>query len=87
MSLEALDNAHEIENKNPLDETQELLESLSSYDENGNLISPSKKELENELKEKEAKSVNLDEELAKSCKFDVYSDVLRHFSPNGHPTK
>ncbi|EJB73426.1 putative helicase/DNA methylase domain protein [Helicobacter pylori Hp A-16] len=56
MSLEALDNAHEIENKNPLDEAQELLESLSSYDENGNLIAPSKKELENELKEKEAKN-------------------------------
>nr|AUO31493.1 DNA methylase [Helicobacter pylori] len=78
VSLEVLDNAHGIENKNPLDETQELLESLSSYDENGNLIAPSKKELENELKEKEAKSVNLDEELAKSCSFDVYSDVLRH---------
>ncbi|MGL2562377.1 SNF2-related protein [Helicobacter pylori] len=56
VSLEALDNAHEIENKNPLDEAQELLESLSSYDENGNLIAPSKKELENELKEKEAKN-------------------------------
>ncbi|GAA7238287.1 hypothetical protein JP0169_05030 [Helicobacter pylori] len=78
VSLEAPDNAHEIENKNPLDEAQELLESLSSYDENGNLIAPSKKELENELKEKEAKSVNLDEELAKGCSFDVYSDVLRH---------
>ncbi|GAA7847774.1 hypothetical protein JP0246_14810 [Helicobacter pylori] len=61
VSLEALDNAHEIENKNPLDEAQELLESLSSYDENGNLIAPSKKELENELKERKAKSVNLDE--------------------------
>ncbi len=57
VSLEALDNAHGIENKNPLDEAQELLESLSSYDENGNLIAPSKKELENELKEKKAKSV------------------------------
>lgn len=78
VSLEALDNAHEIENTNPLDEAQELLESLSSYDENGNLIVPSKKELENELKEKNAKGVNLDEELAKGCKFDVYSDVLRH---------
>ncbi len=52
VSLEALDNAHETENKNPLDEAQELLESLSSYDEKGNLIAPSKKELENELKEK-----------------------------------
>ncbi|GAA8280190.1 hypothetical protein HpBT166_02240 [Helicobacter pylori] len=85
VSLEALDNAHEIENKNPLDEAQELLESLSSYDENGNLIAPSKKELENELKEKEAKSVNLDEELAKSCSFDVYSDVLRHLVQMGIP--
>ncbi|MGL2742355.1 SNF2-related protein [Helicobacter pylori] len=85
VSLEALDNAHEIENKNPLDEAQELLESLSSYDENGNLIAPSKKELENELKEKEAKSVNLDEELAKGCKFDVYSDVLRHLVQMGIP--
>ncbi|GAA9144669.1 hypothetical protein BTM351_07000 [Helicobacter pylori] len=85
VSLETLDNAHEIENKNPLDEAQELLESLSSYDENGNLIAPSKKELENELKEKEAKSVNLDEELAKSCKFDVYSDVLRHLVQMGIP--
>ncbi|WRB87964.1 DEAD/DEAH box helicase family protein [Helicobacter pylori] len=85
VSLEALDNAHEIENKNPLDETQELLESLSSYDEKGNLIAPSKKELENELKEKEAKSVNLDEELAKSCSFDVYSDVLRHLVQMGIP--
>ncbi|WRG38181.1 DEAD/DEAH box helicase family protein [Helicobacter pylori] len=85
VSLEALDNAHEIENKNPLDEAQELLESLSSYDEKGNLIAPSKKELENELKEKEAKSVNLDEELAKSCKFDVYSDVLRHLVQMGIP--
>ncbi|MGL2403621.1 SNF2-related protein [Helicobacter pylori] len=85
VSLEALDNAHEIENKNPLDETQELLESLSSYDENGNLIAPSKKELENELKEKEAKSVNLDEELAKGCSFDVYSDVLRHLVQMGIP--
>ncbi|GHS48376.1 hypothetical protein JP0126_10250 [Helicobacter pylori] len=46
MSLEVLDNAHGIENKNPLDEAQELLESLSSYDEKGNLIAPSKKELE-----------------------------------------
>ncbi|PDX23601.1 helicase [Helicobacter pylori] len=85
VSLEALDNAHGIENKNPLDEAQELLESLSSYDENGNLIAPSKKELENELKEKEAKSVNLDEELAKSCSFDVYSDVLRHLVQMGIP--
>ncbi len=85
VSLEALDNAHEIENKNPLDEAQELLESLSSYDENGNLIAPSKKELENELKEKEAKSINLDEELAKGCKFDVYSDVLRHLVQMGIP--
>ncbi|WP_238409918.1 SNF2-related protein [Helicobacter pylori] len=85
VSLEVLDNAHGIENKNPLDEAQELLESLSSYDENGNLIAPSKKELENELKEKEAKSVNLDEELAKSCSFDVYSDVLRHLVQMGIP--
>ncbi len=85
VSLEAPDNAHEIENKNPLDEAQELLESLSSYDENGNLIAPSKKELENELKEKEAKSVNLDEELAKGCSFDVYSDVLRHLVQMGIP--
>lgn len=85
VSLEALDSAHELENINPLDEAQELLESLSSYDENGNLIAPSKKELENELKEKEAKSVNLDEELAKSCKFDVYSDVLRHLVQMGIP--
>ncbi|MUU24733.1 helicase [Helicobacter pylori] len=85
VSLEALDNARETENKNLLDETQELLESLSSYDENGNLIAPSKKELENELKEKETKSVNLDEELAKSCKFDVYSDVLRHLVQMGIP--
>ncbi|WP_187910331.1 SNF2-related protein, partial [Helicobacter pylori] len=85
VSLEVVDNAHEIENKNPLDEAQELLESLSSYDENGNLIAPSKKELENELKEKEAKSVNLDEELAKGCSFDVYSDVLRHLVQMGIP--
>ncbi|MGL2898968.1 SNF2-related protein [Helicobacter pylori] len=85
VSLEVLDNAHETENKNPLDEAQELLESLSSYDENGNLIAPSKKELENELKEKEAKSVNLDEELAKGCSFDVYSDVLRHLVQMGIP--
>ncbi|RVZ49579.1 SNF2-related protein [Helicobacter pylori] len=85
VSLEVLDNAHGIENKNPLDETQELLESLSSYDEKGNLIAPSQKELENELKEKEAKSVNLDEELAKSCSFDVYSDVLRHLVQMGIP--
>ncbi|MFP6011185.1 SNF2-related protein, partial [Helicobacter pylori] len=85
VSLKALDNAHETENKNPLDEAQELLESLSSYDEKGNLIAPSKKELENELKEKEAKSVNLDEELAKSCSFDVYSDVLRHLVQMGIP--
>ncbi|WP_258220107.1 SNF2-related protein [Helicobacter pylori] len=85
VSLEVLDNAHGIENKNPLDEAQELLESLSSYDENGNLIAPSKKELENELKEKKAKSVNLDEELAKGCKFDVYSDVLRHLVQMGIP--
>ncbi|EJB74463.1 putative helicase/DNA methylase domain protein [Helicobacter pylori Hp A-26] len=85
VSSEVLDNAHETENKNPLDEAQELLESLSSYDENGNLIAPSKKELENELKEKEAKSVNLDEELAKSCSFDVYSDVLRHLVQMGIP--
>ncbi|WQS33912.1 RepB family plasmid replication initiator protein [Helicobacter pylori] len=85
VSLEALDNAHETENKNPLDEAQELLESLSSYDENGNLIAPSKKELENELKEKEAKSVNLDEEIAKGCSFDVYSDVLRHLVQMGIP--
>ncbi|WP_001169871.1 SNF2-related protein [Helicobacter pylori] len=85
VSLEVLDNAHETENKNPLDEAQELLESLSSYDENGNLIAPSKKELENELKEKEAKGVNLDEELAKGCKFDVYSDVLRHLVQMGIP--
>ncbi|MGL2644686.1 SNF2-related protein [Helicobacter pylori] len=85
VSLEAPDNAHEIENTNPLDEAQELLESLSSYDENGNLIAPSKKELENEFKEKEAKSVNLDEELAKGCKFDVYSDVLRHLVQMGIP--
>ncbi|MGL2587757.1 SNF2-related protein [Helicobacter pylori] len=85
VSLEVLDNAHETENKNPLDETQELLESLSSYDEKGNLIAPSKKELENELKEKEAKSVNLDEELAKGCSFDVYSDVLRHLVQMGIP--
>ncbi|GAA7965760.1 hypothetical protein COL8_06910 [Helicobacter pylori] len=85
VSLEALDNAHELEKQNPLDEAQELLESLSSYDENGNLIAPSKKELENELKEKEAKSVNLDEELAKGCSFDVYSDVLRHLVQMGIP--
>ncbi len=85
VSLEALDNAHELESTNPLDEAQELLESLSSYDENGNLIAPSKKELENELKEKEAKSVNLDEELAKGCSFDVYSDVLRHLVQMGIP--
>ncbi|GAA8267537.1 hypothetical protein HpDR19_09200 [Helicobacter pylori] len=85
VSLEALDNAHETENKNPLDEAQELLESLSSYDEKGNLIAPSKKELENELKEKKAKSVNLDEELAKGCSFDVYSDVLRHLVQMGIP--
>ncbi|MGL2844522.1 SNF2-related protein [Helicobacter pylori] len=85
VSLEALDNAHETENKNPLDEAQELLESLSSYDENGNLIAPSKKELENELKEKKAKSVNLDEEIAKGCLFDVYSDVLRHLVQMGIP--
>ncbi|WRA17176.1 DEAD/DEAH box helicase family protein [Helicobacter pylori] len=85
VSLEVLDSAHEIENTNPLDEAQELLESLSSYDEKGNLIAPSKKELENELKEKEAKSVNLDEELAKGCSFDVYSDVLRHLVQMGIP--
>ncbi|WRC13403.1 DEAD/DEAH box helicase family protein [Helicobacter pylori] len=85
VSLEALDNAHGIENKNPLDEAQELLESLSSYDENGNLIAPSKKELENELKEKAARSVNLDEEIAKGCSFDVYSDVLRHLVQMGIP--
>ncbi|WQV00925.1 DEAD/DEAH box helicase family protein [Helicobacter pylori] len=85
VSLEAPNSAHELENTNPLDETQELLESLSSYDENGNLIAPSKKELENELKEKEAKSVNLDEELAKGSKFDVYSDVLRHLVQMGIP--
>ncbi len=85
VSLEVLDNAHELENTNPLDEAQELLESLSSYDENGNLIAPSKKELENEFKEKEAKSVNLDEELAKGSKFDVYSDVLRHLVQMGIP--
>ncbi|GAA7959589.1 hypothetical protein COL6_06340 [Helicobacter pylori] len=85
VSLEALDNAHELESTNPLDEAQELLESLSSYDENGNLIAPSKKELENELKEKKAKSVNLDEELAKGCSFDVYSDVLRHLVQMGIP--
>ncbi|EJB31932.1 putative helicase/DNA methylase [Helicobacter pylori NQ4099] len=85
VSLEALDNDYGLENKNPLDEAQELLESLSSYDENGNLIAPSKKELENELKEKEAKSVNLDEELAKGCSFDVYSDVLRHLVQMGIP--
>ncbi|WQW40001.1 Eco57I restriction-modification methylase domain-containing protein [Helicobacter pylori] len=83
VSLEVLDNAHEIENTNPLDEAQELLESLSSYDEKGNLIAPSKQELENELKEKKAKGVNLDEELAKGCSFDVYSDVLRHLVQMG----
>ncbi|GAA9291297.1 hypothetical protein BTM426_02490 [Helicobacter pylori] len=73
---------------NSLEELKEQgleIESLSSYDENGNLIAPSKKELENELKEKEAKSVNLDEELAKSCSFDVYSDVLRHLVQMGIP--
>ncbi|WQU02294.1 DEAD/DEAH box helicase family protein [Helicobacter pylori] len=85
VSLEVLDNAHELESTNPLDEAQELLESLSSYDEKGNLIAPSKKELENELKEKKAKSVNLDEELAKGCSFDVYSDVLRHLVQMGIP--
>ncbi|OOC33018.1 SNF2-related protein [Helicobacter pylori] len=85
VSLEAPDNDHELEKQNPLDEAQELLESLSSYDENGNLIAPSKKELENELKEKEAKGVNLDEELAKGCSFDVYSDVLRHLVQMGIP--
>ncbi len=85
VSLEVLDSAHELENTNPLDEAQELLESLSSYDEKGNLIAPSKKELENELKEKKAKSVNLDEELAKGCSFDVYSDVLRHLVQMGIP--
>ncbi|PUD76215.1 SNF2-related protein [Helicobacter pylori] len=85
VSLEVLDNAYELESKNPPDEAQELLESLSSYDEKGNLIAPSKKELENELKEKEAKSVNLDEELAKGSKFDVYSDVLRHLVQMGIP--
>ncbi|MBH0233721.1 SNF2-related protein [Helicobacter pylori] len=85
VSLEVLDNNHELESTNPLDEAQELLESLSSYDENGNLIAPSKKELENELKEKKAKSVNLDEELAKGCSFDVYSDVLRHLVQMGIP--
>ncbi|RVY40046.1 SNF2-related protein [Helicobacter pylori] len=85
VSLEVLDNDHGIENKNPLDEAQELLESLSSYDENGNLIAPSKKELENELKEKKAKNVDLDEELAKGCSFDVYSDVLRHLVQMGIP--
>nr|AUO31219.1 DNA methylase [Helicobacter pylori]AUO31262.1 DNA methylase [Helicobacter pylori] len=85
VSLEVLDSDHGLENTNPLDEAQELLESLSSYDENGNLIAPSKKELENELKEKEAKSVNLDEELAKGCSFDVYSDVLRHLVQMGIP--
>ncbi|WP_241888979.1 SNF2-related protein [Helicobacter pylori] len=85
VSLEVLDNANELESTNPLDEAQELLESLSSYDEKGNLIAPSKKELENELKEKEAKSVNLDEELAKGCSFDVYSDVLRHLVQMGIP--
>ncbi|MGL2590616.1 SNF2-related protein, partial [Helicobacter pylori] len=85
VSLEVLDNAHELEKQNPLDEAQELLESLSSYDENGNLIAPSKKELENELKEKKAKNVDLDEELAKGCKFDVYSDVLRHLVQMGIP--
>ncbi|GAA7685838.1 hypothetical protein BON254_11760 [Helicobacter pylori] len=85
VSLEVLDNAHELESTNPLDEAQELLESLSSYDENGNLIAPSKKELENELKEKKAKSVNLDEEIAKGCSFDVYSDVLRHLVQMGIP--
>lgn len=58
---------------------------MSSYDEKGNLIAPSKKELENELKEKEAKSVNLDEEIAKGCSFDVYSDVLRHLVQMGIP--
>ncbi|QQW86451.1 SNF2-related protein [Helicobacter pylori] len=85
VSLEAPDSTHGIENKNPLDEAQELLESLSSYDENGNLIAPSKKELENELKEKKAKNVDLDEELAKGCSFDVYSDVLRHLVQMGIP--
>lgn len=51
---------------------------MFSYDENGNFIVFSKKELENEFKEKEFKSVNLDEELVKGCLFDVYSDVLRY---------
>nr|WP_324761499.1 SNF2-related protein [Helicobacter cetorum] len=83
--LNLLKNTNELENKKAIDETQELLESLSQYDENGNLITPSKKELENELDEKKAKSVDLDEELAKNCKFDVYSDVLRHLVKMGIP--
>ncbi|AFI04121.1 adenine specific DNA methyltransferase [Helicobacter cetorum MIT 00-7128] len=83
--LNLLENTNELENKKAIDETQELLESLSQYDENGKLITPSKKELENELDEKKAKSVDLDEELAKNCKFDVYSDVLRHLVKMGIP--
>lgn len=65
--------------------SEEVAQFIGVALENGNLIAPSKKELENELKEKEAKSVNLDEELAKGCKFDVYSDVLRHLVQMGIP--
>ncbi|GAA6955983.1 hypothetical protein CHC183_09190 [Helicobacter pylori] len=65
--------------------SEEVAQFIGVADENGNLIAPSKKELENELKEKEAKSVNLDEELAKGCSFDVYSDVLRHLVQMGIP--
>ncbi|AFI06653.1 SNF2-related protein [Helicobacter cetorum] len=85
VSLEEVENTNELENKKAIDDTQELLESLSQYDENGKLITPNKKELENELDEKKAKSVDLDEELAKNCKFDVYSDVLRRLINLGIP--
>ncbi len=71
--------------ENTQDNVQELLESLTEYNEQGQITLPSQQELESALEEQKSKALDLDTELARNARFDVYSDVLKKLVKLGIP--
>ncbi|WP_163566074.1 SNF2-related protein [Helicobacter suis] len=80
-----MQNSQENIQENIQDSVQELLESLTEYNEQGQITLPSQQELESALEEQKSKALDLDTEVARNARFDVYSDVLRKLVNLGIP--
>ncbi|WP_158653114.1 SNF2-related protein, partial [Helicobacter baculiformis] len=80
-----LEDANTQEQENIQDGVQELLESLTEYNEQGQATTPSQAELQDALAEEQAKALDVDTQIAQNASFDVYSDVLRRLVKLGIP--